>query len=358
MNRLLLLCLFGVSVAAAQFTPTTIVDIQKVSNDSLKVADSLGIGANSRWNLQTSPMVGQLVEVTALVAVPPNYITYTATGKTMVLIDTGAAATAPFSGILVRYPGTNESFDANGYNSIQKGNIITIKGKISEFPTTSMNSLTQFEPDTNEAVLIVDGANHPIPPPPHMSIADFNVGANPGGKVIISKGEQFESRQVMFTNLTVTAIVNAARGTWAVTDENGNTLSMYDWSYYFTIGHGSIVVPGDTSYKVPPVGSKIDTLRGYIATSSGGEATRGYRICPIFKGDVVYGTTILPAVTTHRRNPVVPAKDSNVVISAKVYRVTSGIGNGAVIDSAMVVYRVNNGAWQTVGMTAPQAGVD
>ncbi|KAB2923431.1 MAG: T9SS type A sorting domain-containing protein, partial [Bacteroidetes bacterium] len=42
----------------------------------------------------------------------------------------------------------------------------------------------------------------------------------------------------------------------------------------------------------------------------------------------------------------------------KVYRVTSGIGNGAVIDSAMVVYRVNNGAWQTVGMTAPQAGVD
>jgi len=358
MNRLLLLCLFGVSIAAAQFTPTTIVDIQKVPNDSLKLADSLGIGANAKWTLQVSPMNGQLVEVTALVAVPPNYITYTAGGRTMVLIDTGAAATAPFSGILVRYPGTVESFDANGYNSIQKGNIITIKGKISEFPLSSMNSLTQFEPDTNEAVLIVDNANHPIPAPPLKSVADFNVGANPGGKVMISTGEQFESRQVMFTNLTVTAIVNAARGTWAATDESGNTISMYDWSHFFTIGHGTINIPGDSSYKVPPVGSKIDTLRGYIATSSGGEATRGFRICPIFKGDVVYGTTILPAITTHRRNPVVPSKDSNVVISAKVYRVTSGIGNGALIDTVTVLYRVNNGAWQTVGMSAPQVNVD
>ncbi len=354
---LMLILMLGYSIASAQFTSTTIVDIQKIHADSLKIADSLGIGANSRWLLQVSTKNGQLVEVTGLVAVPPDYITYTAGGRTMVLLDTGAAASQPFSGILVRYAGSVNSFDANGFNSISRGDIVTIKGKISEFPTNSMNSLTQFEPDTNEAVLIVSSGNQ-IPAPPVKLISDFNIGQNPGGKVVITTGEQFESREVVFTNLTVTAIVNAARGTWAATDENGNTLSMYDWSHYFTIGHGTINIPGDTSYKVPPVGSKIDTLRGYIATSSGGEATRGFRICPIFIGDVKYGTAIQPGVTTHRRNPVVPSKDSNVVISAKIYRVTSQIGNGAQIDSTKLVYRVNSGAWQQVDLTAPQAGVD
>ena len=84
-------------------------------------------------------------------------------------------------------------------------------------------------------------------------------------------------------------------------------------------------------------------------TSSGGESNRGYRICPIYPGDVVFGK-IAPAVTTHRRNPVVVAKDSQAVISAKIYKQTSAVVNGANLTSHILYYSVNNGSWQQVAM--------
>jgi hypothetical protein len=139
-------------------------------------------------------------------------------------------------------------------------------------------------------------------------------------------------------------------------DDQGNQLSMYDWSHYFTLGHGTIIVPGDTSYHVPPIGARIDTLRGYISTSSGAEASRGYRICPIFPGDMVLGK-IAPAVFSHRRYPVVVTPDSTPQVSARIYRQTGAI-QGAALNTIKLFYSVNNGAWQNVNMTAPQAAKD
>jgi len=355
---ILLICAATMSLQA-QFTQTTITQIQTVSADSLKLADSLGVGS-TRWTTQTSPKMGTKVEVTALVVVEPRYITYTAGGRTLVLTDTGANAGKPFSYIMVRYSTTSsvislreKSFDVNGYNSVKRGDIIQIRGTISEFPTTSgqaMNSFTQFDPDTNEAVVILS-SNNPVPGPTKLPISTFNTGNNPGGKVMFSTGEQYESAPVMFTNLTVTAAVNVTRGTWQVVDTAGNYFSMYDWSKYFTLGHGgSEAVAGDASYKVPPVGAKIDTLYGFIATSSGTESTRGYRICPLFLGDVKYGK-IAPAALNHRRFPVIVAKDTLPRISAKVFRQSSG----APILAAKVVYSVNNGPWLEVTMPAPGA---
>ncbi len=348
----------GVTSVYAQTYPNkTIREIQTVSNDSLKIADSLGIGS-TRYFLQTSPLFKttnpkDTVTITALVAVPPRVITYTAQGRTMALVDTGAAGSLPWSGLFVRYSGDSSAADADGLYNIERGDIIKITGFVDEFPTNNMNSITQFVPKVGWPIEIISSGN-PIPKAPVKSIADFNIGANPGGKVNFTGGEPWEAKEVVFTNLTVTAILNAARGTWVVTDQFGNSLSDYDWSYYYTLGHGTIVTPGDPNYKVPPVGTKIDTLRGYIATSSGGESNRGYRICPIYPGDVVFGK-IAPAVTTHRRNPVIVGKDSTPSISAKVYRQTSAVVNGANLTSHVLFYSVNNGAWQQVSMPTPGA---
>ncbi len=91
-----------------------------------------------------------------------------------------------------------------------------------------------------------------------------------------------------------------------------NQLSDYDWSYHFTLSpsaQAGPTTPADTAYKVPPAGTVIDTIRGYVATSSGGESARGYRICPMWPGDIVYNLKAPPGVSTERRYPVVVTKD-------------------------------------------------
>jgi hypothetical protein len=367
MKKLVLVSLIVLAAAssgfAQTFAPTTIIKIQQVPIDSLKLADQLGIGAGARWLLQASPLTNRkgvyykdsTVSIVALVTVPPHVISYTAQGMTMCLCDTGANGYKPWSGIMARYGGYTGSFDENGYNSIQRGDIIKIRGKISEFPLTSMNSFTQFEPDTTYQISIIS-SNNPIPPPVKMQISDFNIGPNPNGQTNMVNGEQYESKEVIFTGLTCVGNVNTSRGTFMVSDDAGNQFSMYDWSYYFTIGNGSVIVPGDPNYKVPAVGQRIDTLRGYIATSSGSEASRGYRICPIFPGDMVLGK-ILPAVRSHRRYPVVVTQDSTPQVSARIYRQTGSV-SGAALNKIQLFYSVNNGAWQAVTMTAPQAAKD
>jgi len=359
---LIFMCL-GISFLSAQFTKRTIKQIQQVPLDSLLKADSLGIGANSRWTLQTSPYNNQQVEITALVIIPPRIITYTAHGRAMVVSDTGSAMNEPWSHIFVRYGGSNTStaedeFDADGYNSVKAGDIVVMKGTISEFPTTSMNSLTQFAPAPGEPVVILSSGNS-LPAPIHKQISDFNIGANPGGKVLTSGGEPLEAQQVMFTNVTVVGNVNTTRGTWAFTDAQGNQFSIYDWSYHFTLDTTAVDRvgnPHDTTYRVPPLGTQVDTIRGFIGTSSGGEASRGYRICPIYPEDVKYGET-RPGINTHRRTPVVVLKDSQATIAVKAFRFGDEFG-GVPLSGVKLIYKVNNGSWNEISMTAAQPSAD
>ena len=362
MKKILLVALMFAltSFAFAQFTPTTITAIQQVSMDSLKFVDSIGYVVSSAWTKQVSPKMGQKVEVVGLVTVPPYEITFNSGGRTLVICDTGAAASQPWSSAIVLYGADNTAtlvgnkwtggtFDANGYNAIKRGDIIRIRGTVAEFPTGATNSLTQIAPDTNESITKL-GSGKAIPAPPLMKVSDFNKGTNPGGKINFINGEEWESKEVMFTNVTINAIVNASRGTWAFADSAGNTLSMYDWSSHFTIAVRSPL--RDSTYVVPPVGTKVDTIRGYVSTVSGGEANRGYRICPIFPSDVKYGF-VLPGINTHRRTPVVVAKDSTPAITVKAFK------QGVVgLTSVKVVYKVNSGAWQELAMTATQPAVD
>ena len=369
MRRFLLLVgitMLGAASALAQTYPvTTLIDLQKVPLDSLKIADSVGIGANGRWNIQTSPHTNaggtggkDTVTVVVLVKVPPRTITYTGGGRTLAVIDTGANGALPWSGILVRLSSDSATADADGFYNIERGDIIKMVGYVTEFPTGSMASLSQFVPLPGKPFLILSTGN-PIPPPPLKNISDFNIGANPGGKTMFTTGEPWESKEVMFTNLTVGPGVNTTRGTFTVSDASNNVLSDYDWSYHFTLDLTAVDRvnnPHDLTYKVPPQGVRIDTLRGYISTASGGESVRGYRISPMFPGDIVYGGKVAPGVNTHRRNPVVVTIDSPAVITSKIF--VQQFGKQSPLKTTELYYSVNNGVWQIITMTAAQAAID
>ncbi|MDP1677896.1 MAG: T9SS type A sorting domain-containing protein [Bacteroidota bacterium] len=348
------------SVYAKDYRIVTVKEIQTVHPDSLKIADSLGVGVTPRWLLQASTMYRinttqrETVSVIALVTVPAKVITYTALGNTLCITDTGVTASDPYSGIFVRYSGGNAAADAAGLFTIEQGDIIKITGIIDEFPSGAMESATQFTPIAGIKIEILSSGN-PLPAPVKLSVSDFNIGNNPGGKVKFTTGEKWEGMRVMFTNVRVGAIVNSSRGTWQFVDENGNTLSDYDWSYHFTVDTTSVDRvgnPHDLNYKVPLLGTPIDTLIGYIGAVSGQESNRGYRISPIYPGDVVYGKTLPPSVTTHRRNPIIVDNDSTPTISAKIYRQNDPILKTGSITTAGVVYRVGNGAWQEIPMVS------
>jgi Secretion system C-terminal sorting domain len=351
----------------ADFPMVTIHDIQFVSPDSLKLADSLGYNTGAHWTTQVSHYMNDTVYITALVTVPPTVISYTAGGLTLAVVDTGALAGQPWSGLLVRYPTINggvipdtDDFSADGFYDVEQGDIIQMLGIVQEFPTNQMNSLTQFAPIVGTGVSILSSGN-PLPPPVHLNITDFNIGTNPGGKIMFSTAEQWESQYIYFTNVTVVANVNTDRGTFMFTDASGNQLSDYDWSYHFTIGgpygQQQPTTPADTAYKVPPAQSYIDTIRGYVATSSGKESARGYRICPMWPGDIVLGATP-PGVSTERRYPVVVTKDSTSLITVKAYQAQSPVVTTYPVDTVQLYYSIDNGSWQSIGMAASQVTVD
>ena len=335
----------------AQYPHVTVRQIQQVPADSLLIADTLtNFSANStqtRWTLQTSPYNGDTVVVTGLCAVPAKVITYTAAGWTMTLYDTAANPTQ-WGAVLVRgnAPADTTQLISDGFLNVAAGDIITMTGVVSEFPLSRGGSLTQFQPLAGNPIQIIGSA--PVPKPVVKNVSDFYQGIFPGGKVRYSTGEPMEGMYVEFHNLTVDNKINTARGTFSAVDSAGNEISEYDYSHFFTLGHGTYLA--DTTwqriYDGLGVGVRIDTLRGVIATSSGSESPRGYRIAPLYPTDIVFGI-VPPLLTTHRRNPVVVAPDSTPAIGVKVSVQTGG----SAISDVALIYSANNGAWTSVAMT-------
>ncbi len=337
-----------VVMAQAQIPEVTIKQFQQVPFDSLLLADQLQNNTPARWTLQraVAPYYGDTVTITAVCVVPAKVLTFTAAGFTMLLYDTGTVNNWGAIFVRVNSPTDSAQIILDGFLNVERGDVIKITGLISDFPLTSMNSATQFQPIAGRPIEILGTA--PLPTHKSMSLGDFYHGVFPGGLVQYSSGEPYEGFLVEFTNLTVDAQVNVGRGTFSAVDDEGNQITMYDASRYFTKGHGGTTpFPADTQWSriYPVVGTRIDTLRGYITTVSGGENPRGYRVAPVYYGDVKIGI-ILPSVTTHRRNPIIVPPDSSPRITV---RVTRRLG-GYPINTIRLVYSVNHGPYTLVPM--------
>jgi hypothetical protein len=266
----------------------------------------------------------------------------------MILYDT--ANMSSWRGVLVRCPGDTNQHTADGFLNVERGDVIQMTGVVQEFqpPGDGSNTVTQLAPIQGIAISVIGSA--PIPEPPTLDPIVFYEGTPFTGKIWYSTGEQYEGMNVQMVNLVKDANINIVNGTFRLKNPlTGNAASDYDMSKWFTL-RTTFKDPLST-FVLPPNGTTIDTIRGIITTSTGGENMRGYRICPTWppgdvlypNGDLVLGSA-LPNLTFHRRNPVVVTPDSTPVVSC---RLTPG---SFAVTSIDLKYSVDFGPYTTVGM--------
>jgi hypothetical protein len=357
MRRLLLVAavlLAGVLQAVAQYPHYTIRQIQEVSADSLRRLDTLQRTQLTRWTAQTSPHFHDTVTVRGVCVVPAKVIGFTSLGYNLLIVDPENPTS--WGGLLVRpnISGTGNPGDTVlaiqwGMLNVEPGDTVELTGYIDEFPASDPVSATQIVPLYSQPLNIFPGPGpEAIPPFIEKSVSDFFVGPFPAAApfppngIKFSTGEPMEFMRIFLTNLVVTGVLNGTNGTFVMSDQAGNSFSTMDASKWFTTrGHRD---PAST-YALPAMGMTIDTIRGYVLTNSGQEAARGYRIAPLYPGDIVYGSVILPTVSTHRRYPIVVPPDSTPLVTCRVNRGSVGI------QSAVLHYSVNNGSFVNLNMT-------
>lgn len=368
----------------------SIRDVQYVPPESLALADQFQAMDPSRWFLQTSPYFKNhdTIAVTGLVVIPcaadPPYngITCTAQGWTMLIHDTGTTSNE-WTGILVRVASTDTAIaESAGFKIPARGDVISFVATVDEVPAQSMNSMTEIVPQFGYDTLLhqikypvtILSHDHVIPPPTIVTIDSFYTGHYPMGSVRYSSGEKYECGLVMMASspgnrLIVTHYINIVRGIFGFADKDGNELSDYDASHYFTYGHGNPPIPGDPSFHLPPVGAEIDSMKGAMFVVSGAENPRGYRFGPLFPADLKVGTPStasllfspgwnLMSIPLSISDNLVPDLFPDATSWAFYYEngykntktLASGVGYWLEFDS--VRNRVLNG-WQISSMTIP-----
>ncbi|TAK54692.1 MAG: T9SS type A sorting domain-containing protein [Bacteroidetes bacterium] len=343
------------------YPEVTIHDIQYVPQDSLLMAEAVQIDP-ARWTLQTADRVesattlDDTVTITGLCVIPPKIIGYTANGYTMVLYDTGVG-NAPWSGIVVRCNAPADTLQniADGFLSIERGDIVKITGRLSEFPAYpdpyALNGLTQFQPIPGISIDLLNPLEKaPIPPPiikgdtvEHIYEGIYNQ-AGPF-HIQYSTGEPLEGMIAEFTNLTITGYSNVGgRNAIIMRDAEGNTLAMHDASRWFTVT--GVWRDSTSTWTLPPVFAVMDTIRGLILQISGTSSTYGYPIAPMFPGDVVFGVA-KPTVSGHQRIPNVVKIEELFEIRASA---TQTVG-GYPIDHVICKISQNYGPFTEFPMT-------
>ncbi|MBI3194684.1 MAG: T9SS type A sorting domain-containing protein [Ignavibacteriae bacterium] len=343
------------------YADVTIRSIQFNQLDSLLLADTIQQSNNSRWTLQIADRVestlpspwpadstDDTVTVVGLCVVPPKIIGYTANGFTMVLYDTNASNTE-WGGIVVRCnaPADTAQNILDNFLAIERGDVVRMTGRLSEFPTGNMNSLTQLQPIPGIFIDIVDSKPIPAPIVKGDSIEQFyNCTYNPAGPYCTqySTGERYEGMAVELRGLTIVGYRNVGgRSAIEMIDDQGNTIAMHDASRWFTV-LGAWRDPAST-WTLPPVLAVIDTIRGVIIQISGGSGTLGYVIAPMFPGDVVFGIA-KPTVNSHARNPNIILQDQTFNIQARA-KMTLG---GWPVESVFVKMSINYGVFDKYPM--------
>ncbi len=348
LRTLFVLALICAASAIAQYPEITIRQMQEVPLDSLLLADTLQLTNPARWTLQASPYYRDTVTIVAQCVAPAKVLTFTQRGFTLLLIDT-TANWAPWGAVLVRVGSSSDTSQAilDGLFNVESGDIIKMTGRVDEFPAGLMTSVTQFVPIPGVPIEIISSGASPTYVP--KTIADFYTGIFPGGKVQYSTGEPYEGLPVeLATPLTVDTRVNTLRGTFSMVDGSGNQMSEYDASKYFTLAGGTTDHSGPDStwlMEYPVAGTVVNTMKGFITTVSGSENPRGYRIAPIYYGDVGLGV-VLPSLFGHNRNPIVVPPDSAPRVSVFAAQLLGGLP----IDSVQVVYSIDNAPFVSLNM--------
>ena len=174
------------------------------------------------------------------------------------------------------------------------------------------------------------------PDPIELNISDFN----DGGNNILA--EKYEGMYVIIRNV-ITSNRNTTSGTFTVNDIDGNYMFMYDQSGYFTLrGHR---LTGLTNYQPPVDGSLLSYIRGVIATWWTGSSPPGYRIIPIYPGDIGEVLANPPFISSLKRNLAQVMTNQSVTVSVNIEDFDGSV------DSAKLYYRIDGGSYSAVNMS-------
>jgi hypothetical protein len=153
---------------------------------------------------------------------------------------------------------------------------------------------------------------------------------------LVPEGAQYESMYIVIRNV-ITSDRNLGTGTFRINDGNGNFMTTYDQSGFFTLrGHR---LTGLTDYQPPPDGATITFIQGLLQVR-----TDGYYIIPIYPGDIDISVTP-PAISSIRRDIAEVMTNQAVNISASI------VDLDGTVDSAKLFYRVDGSSFSAVNLS-------
>lgn len=311
--------------------------INTVSNDSLQFGKD--------W----SPMNGDSVQITCRVVAPPQV--YVNGAYHTLLRGTSSwtcyaqdTANGAYGGIVIRQ-GTRDTNTNLQY--VDTGNIITVKGIVQEFWSTSVSGidrsksgyLTQIALTTSELITI-NSINGQRPTPKLVNVTDFATGdyPNPGGMINYVGGEKYEGMYVEIRNVTAgPGLVN--RQPWSIIDANGNKLYVRDYSNFYSTSPSPA---SDTlrPWSHPLSGTVVNYIRGVIINCNN-EGVLGnqlpYVLVPIYPNDLSLGG-VPPQLSGPSKTPGVPTPTDSVTVSVTIQSSTT-------VTNASVNYRINGGSF-------------
>ncbi|MCX6158331.1 MAG: T9SS type A sorting domain-containing protein [Ignavibacteriae bacterium] len=315
----------------------SLMQIETVPNDSLVVGKD--------W----SPMIGDSVQFTCRVVAPPQ-VMVNGVYKTLLRATNSWTCYAQdtsnsfYGGIVIRQ---GSRFTNTFLQNVDTGNIITVKGIVQEFWSTSVLNLdrtksgylTQIALDESAAITINSvGGNRPTPK--LVNITDFAVGdyPNTGGSINYVGGEKYEGMYVELRNLTVgPGLVN--RQPFSLVDANGNRLYVRDYSNFFSTSPSPA---SDTlrPWTIPAQGTIVNYIKGVIINCNN-EGVLGnqlpYVLIPIYPNDLSLGG-VPPQLSSPNKTPGVPTPTDSVSVTVTVSSTTT-------ITGVNVFYRINGGAF-------------
>ncbi len=304
------LLLLPLLATAQQYPLVKVQDIQKVTDFTVRDDDS--------------PMIGDTVRVEVVAVGGPRSLWVGARWAFYAYQDTvdENGRQVPWTGIMVIQHDTSKT--GTLINAVQPGDKIIVTGVVAEYPgSPGTFSQTQLEVLTNpeipvEFVGYVDPAN--FPKPVVLTEADLED---------LEGAEKWEACLVRVENLTV--VNNDLPGGTMLLQGPTGQVTVDDQYWFF---HGPMIA-GNNPWPVP--GTRLN-VTGHVRDYD------QHMIAPRTDADLEILTNP-PVISNWTRDPAAPT-------SADAVNVTAQITDNGTVDSAFVVYSVDNGPFQAVQMAA------
>lgn len=233
-----------------------------------------------------------------------------------------------FGGITVIQNDTTGVNQNTGFDLVDTAQVWEFTAVISVFSGNTIQANLLVNPPT-PVQFVSQASKRPDPIELPMSVFMEN-------GVLKPDGEKYEGMYVVIRNV-LTSDRNSTSGVFRFNDGNGNYMTMYDQSGYFTKRAHRLT--GLTDYDAPADGTFLEYIRGVVHTRAD-----GYYIVPLYPGDMKVGATP-PSISSITRNNAYVASNVPVEVSARM------IDLDGFISSAKLFYRVNMGGYTQLSLT-------